>query len=69
MSAVNVTMPVFAAERRRLLLIVFSCPWGTQQQTRCRYQWDRQTKRLDRFIDTLMCMLGICWQRQQMVIE
>jgi len=43
MSAVNVTMPVFAAERRRLLLIVFSCPWGTQQQTRCRCRSVGQT--------------------------
>jgi len=31
-SAVNKTL--FAAERRRLLSIDISCPWGTQQQTR-----------------------------------
>jgi len=33
-SAVNITLPAFAAERRRLLSIDISCPWRAQQQTR-----------------------------------
>jgi len=30
----NMTLPAFAAERRRLLSIDISCPQGAQQQTR-----------------------------------
>jgi len=33
--AVNVALPAFAAERRRLLLIDISCRRGAQQQTHC----------------------------------
>jgi len=33
-SVVNMTLPAFAAERRRLLSIDISCPRGAQQQTR-----------------------------------
>jgi len=33
-SAVNITLPAFAAERRRNLSIDIICPWGAQQQTR-----------------------------------
>jgi len=32
--AVNMTLPTFAAEHRRLLVIDISCPRGAQQQTR-----------------------------------
>jgi len=48
-SAVNVTPPAFAAERRRPLSINISCPWSAQQQTRRTplLLWDRIDERTD----------------------
>jgi len=48
-AATNVSLPAFAAERRRLLSIDISCPPGAQQQTRRTGQTDGRTP--DRYID------------------
>jgi len=57
-AATNVSLPAFAAERRRLLSIDISCPPGAQQQTRRTGQTDGRTP--DRYIDAARDSVNSC---------
>jgi len=78
--AVNVPLPAFAAERRRLLLIDISCRRGAQQQTHCmlllllsidiscRRGAQQQTRRMLLLSIDISCRRGAQQQTRRMLL-